>query len=68
MTRSVNRSSRTGRFVSSGTVARAPRTTVTQTVGGKKSGGQVHQSAITGRFVSGATAKWHPGTTITRAV
>lgn len=68
MTRSVNRSSRTGRFVSSGTVSRSPRTTVTQTVGGRKSGGQVRQSAITGRFVSGATAQRHPDTTITRKI
>lgn len=67
MARSVNRSSRTGRFVSSGSVRRSPRTTVRQTVGGKKSGGTVHQSAITGRFVSSATAKRHPDTTITRA-
>ncbi|NTW38519.1 MAG: hypothetical protein HGA44_01320 [Cellulomonadaceae bacterium] len=68
MTRSVNRSSSTGRFVSSGTAARSPRTTVTQTVAGKKSGGTVNQSAITGRFVSDATARRHPDTTITRAI
>lgn len=68
MTRSVSRSSRTGRFVSSGTTTRSPRTTVTQAVGGKKSGGTVNQSAITGRFVSDATAKRHPDTTITRAI
>ncbi len=68
MTRSVNRSSSTGRFVPSSAVSRSPRTTVTQTVGGKKSGGEVNQSAITGRFVSDATARRHQDTTITRKI
>jgi hypothetical protein len=61
MRRSVSRSASTGRFVKSTTVRRHPKTTVTQTTGGK---GHGYRSAITGRFVSKATARRHPETTI----
>jgi hypothetical protein len=61
MPRSVSRSAKTGRFVKPSTAARHPRTTVTQTVGGKAKG---YRSAITGRFVRESTAQRHPDTTI----
>lgn len=57
----VYKSASTGRFVSRATVARHPRRTVTQTVGGKATG---YRSASTGRFVSAATARRNPGGTI----
>lgn len=67
MARSSNGSARsavTGRFVSKGTAARNPRTTVTER-GGNNSSGTHHRSAITGHYVTGATAKRHPDTTVT---
>jgi hypothetical protein len=67
--RSVSRSSGTGRFVSSRTAARSPRTTTTERVGrGTSSTRTVNRSAGTGRFVTAATAARHPGTTITQRV
>ena len=62
MARSVNRSASSGRFVTSRTAARSPKTTVRQTVPSKATG---NRSAITGRFVTNATAARHPNTTIT---
>lgn len=62
MARSVTRSARTGRFVTSGTASRSPKTTVRQSVPSKAAG---NRSAITGRFVTDATAARHPNTTIT---
>lgn len=61
MGRSVHKSASTGRFVKASTVARHPRTTVSQTVGGK---GHGYRSAITGRFVKETTALRHPSTTV----
>ena len=61
MRRTVSRSARSGRFVKPGTAKRHPKTTVSQTTGGK---GHGYRSAITGRYVSKATARRHPGTTI----
>ena len=63
MGRSVSRSARTGRFVKASTAARSPKTTVTQSVPSKSSGGH-HRSAITGRYISDAAAARHPNTSI----
>jgi len=63
MVRSVSRSARTGRFVTARTVARSPRTTVTQTV---PSRAMSYRSAITGRFISPAAAARHPNTSIAK--
>jgi hypothetical protein len=57
----VHRSAGSGRFVKASTAARHPKTTVTQSPGGKAKG---HRSAITGHFVKESTAKRHPNTTI----
>lgn len=69
MTRKVNRSASTGKFVKASTVKRHPRTTTTEAVsagrGGKRN---VHRSAISGRFVTKATAARHPSTTIKQGV
>lgn len=59
----ASRSAKTGRFVSTATAARHPRTTVTHS--GKSSKAHGSRSAITGRFVKDSTAKRHPDTTIT---
>jgi hypothetical protein len=59
--RSVSKSARTGRFISRASAARHPKTSVTQTVGGKAKG---YRSAITGKFVKASTAARHPGKTI----
>lgn len=64
MARSVGRGASTGRFVSKATVARSPRTTVTES-GSNKGSAARHRSAITGHYVTKATAQRHPGTTIT---
>lgn len=65
----ISRSARTGRFVSTATARRYPRTTSTETVGkGSGNAKTVTRSTITGRFVTGATGKRHPDTTITQAV
>lgn len=70
MARRVARSAKTGRFVKTSTAKRHPRTTVIDTVGGKKSGTTVKasRSAITGRFVKAATAERHPETTVTETI
>lgn len=69
MARSVNRSARTGRFVTASTAHRSPGTTVTQRIsGGTSSGATVHRSTITGKFVTEATARRHPSTTISQEV
>jgi hypothetical protein len=57
------RSASTGRFVTKGTAARHPRTTVAEKRNGGSTGG-VHRSAITGKFVTKSTAARHPRTTI----
>lgn len=65
MAKSTNhRSATSGRYVTSGTAARHPRTTVTER-GGNNSSGTHHRSAITGRYVTGGTAARHPSTTVT---
>lgn len=61
MARSVSRSAVSGRFVRSRTVARSPRTTVTQTVPSRGTG---YRSAITGHYISAAAAARHPNTSI----
>jgi hypothetical protein len=58
-----HRSAITGRYISKGTAARSPRTTVSHRTG--SSGAKGYRSAITGHFVSKATAARHPRTTIT---
>ena len=64
MTKGHARSAITGRYVTQGTAARNPRTTVTEH-GGNRSAGTHHRSAITGRYVTSATARRHPNTTVT---
>jgi hypothetical protein len=67
--RTVSRSAGTGRFVSTATAARHPRTTTTERVGaGTGNSHTVNRSAGTGRFVTAVTAARHPGTTITQQV
>jgi hypothetical protein len=61
---SRSRSAITGRYVSRATASRHPRTTVTETSGGR-GGGMAHRSAISGRYVKAATAARHPRTTVT---
>jgi hypothetical protein len=61
---SRNRSAISGRYVTTATAARHPRTTVTESSRGG-GGGKAHRSAITGRYVTGATAARHPRTTVT---
>lgn len=69
MARSVNRSARSGRFVTKATAARSPRTTTTERVGsGTANSRSVNRSASTGRFVTQATARRNPGGTITQKV
>jgi len=63
MGRSVSRSARTGRFVSSSTASRSPKTTVTQTVPSDTVSGH-YRSAITGRYIGAAAAARHPNTSI----
>jgi hypothetical protein len=57
----VNRSAGTGRFVSSATAARHPKTTINQTVPSQAHGSR---SAISGRFITDASAKRHPQTSV----
>lgn len=69
MARSVNRSARTGRFVSNATVARWPSRTTTERVGsGTSNTRTVNRSAATGRFVTDATTRRNPGGTISQRV
>ena len=59
-----HRSAITGRYVTTATAARHPRTTVSQ-AGSNAGSGTQHRNAITGRYVTTATAARHPRTTIT---
>lgn len=69
MTKSVNRSASTGRFVSRATAARWPGKTTTERVGsGTSNNRSVYRSASTGRLVTPATAKRNPGGTINQQV
>ena len=64
MAKGHSRSAVTGRYVTSATAARHPRTTVTE-AGRNRGSGTHHRSAISGRYVTGATAARHPRTTVT---
>ena len=69
MARSVNRSARTGRFVTKAAAMRSPRTTTTERIGSGTSNSQtVSRSASTGRFVTDGAARRNPGGTITQHV
>lgn len=70
MARTVNRSARTGRFVSPAAVRRSPGTTTTERVGSGRAPGtrSVSRSARTGRFVTDATVRRNPGGTIQQQV
>jgi len=58
------RSARTGRYVTKGTAARSPRTTVAES-GGNKGSGKAYRSAISGRYVTKGHAQRSPSTTVT---
>lgn len=64
----VNRSARSGQFVTGSTVEREPSTTTTEQVGGDAGDEdrEVHRSASTGKFVKEATVERHPETTETQ--
>ena len=64
MARGSHRSAISGRYVSTATAARHPRTTVTER-GGNHSSGTHYRSAISGHYVSAATAARRPRTTVT---
>jgi hypothetical protein len=69
MTRTVNRSAKTGRFVTKGTARRSPRTTTTERVGrGTSNKTAVSRSTVTGLFVKSSTAQRHTDTTITQKI
>lgn len=69
VTRHVNRSAKTGRFVTPAAARRNPSSTTTEAVGkGTSNKTTVHRSAGSGRFVTEATARRHPDTTITQRV
>lgn len=66
---SVNRSARSGRFVSKAAAARWPGKTTTERVGsGTSNRTTVHRSASTGQFVTQSTADGNPGGTISQRV
>ncbi|TYC96627.1 ABC transporter ATP-binding protein [Arthrobacter echini] len=66
---SVNRSAKSGRFVSKATVARWPGKTTTERVGsGTKNSTTVHRSASSGQFVTQSAAGRNPGGTISQRV
>lgn len=67
--KSVNRSSRTGQFVSNSTAGRWPQYTVTETVGaGTSNSRSVNRDAGSGQFVSSDTAAANPARTIKQRV
>lgn len=69
MAKTVNRSAKTGRFVSNATVGRWPGKTTTERVGtGTGNSRTVSRSASSGRFVTPATAKRNPDGTINQKV
>jgi hypothetical protein len=69
MARTVNRSGKSGRFVTKGTARRSPGNTSTERVGrGTSNKTAVNKSLVTGRFVKASTAQRHPDTTITQKV
>lgn len=69
MAKSVNRSAKSGRFVSKRAANRSPRTTTTERVGsGTGNSRTVYRSASTGRFVTKATVNRNPNGTITQKI
>ena len=69
MSKSINRSASTGRFVSRATAARWPGRTTTERVGtGTSNSRTVTRSASTGRFVTPQNGKRNPGGTISQQV
>jgi hypothetical protein len=69
MAKTVNRSARTGRFVTAATTRRNPGGTTTERVGrGTANSRSVNRSASSGRFVTAATARRNPGGTINQQV
>ncbi len=69
MSKSVNRSAGSGRFVSKAAAARWPSKTTTERVGsGTSNSRSVARSASSGRFVTPAAAKRNPGGTIQQQV
>jgi hypothetical protein len=67
--RTVTRSAKTGRFVTTGYARRAPTRTVSERVGaGTANSRTVYRSAGTGRFVKASSAKRSPATTIAQRV
>lgn len=69
MGRTVNRSARTGKFVSNAAVARWPGKTTTERVGrGTSNNRTVYRSAKTGRFITKSTALRNPEGTIQQRV
>lgn len=69
MGKSVNRSARTGQFVSNAAAARGPSKTTTERVGtGTSNSTSVYRSASTGKFVTKGTAQRNPEGTIRQQV
>lgn len=69
MSKSINRSASSGRFVSRATAARWPGRTTTERVGtGTRNSQTVFRSAATGKFVTEQAAKRNPGGTISQQV
>ncbi|TFD43819.1 ABC transporter ATP-binding protein [Cryobacterium sp. TMT2-10] len=69
MGQSVNRSAKSGKFVSNAAAARWPAKTTTEHVGqGTGNARTVHRSAASGLFVSPKAAQKDPGGTISQRV
>jgi len=69
VSKSVNRSAGSGRFVSKAAAARWPSKTTTERVGsGTSNSRSVARSASSGRFVTPAAAKRNPGGTIQQQI
>jgi len=67
--RSLARSAKSGRFVTSGYAKRAPAKTSVERVGGSTGNSRaVTRSAKTGRFVTTAWGKENPGGTVVQKV
>ncbi len=69
MPKSVSRSAKSGRFVTTKHAKASPKTTTTERVGkGTSNSRTVTRSASTGRFVTEVTGKRNPDGTITQQV
>lgn len=69
MSRSINRSAKTGRFVSNATAARWPGRTTTEQVGsGTNNSRTVRRSAATGQFVTEQDVRKDPCGTVSQRV